>query len=81
MEDFVARINDVIKSACDGDVEISSEMRLTEDLGFDSLGVIDLVTAIEDEFDIMLPTESIESVETVGDIYSSMQALLQLHAE
>lgn len=56
---------------------ITPELNLSSDLGIDSLGVIDLVTSIEEEFDLMLPSEVIERVQTVGDIYSSLEEILK----
>ena len=40
---------------------------LIEDLGADSLDVVDLVMSIEDEFEIEVPDEAIENMRTIGD--------------
>ena len=48
------------------DIDLSSE--LTEDLGADSLDLVDLVMAFEDEFGIKVDDEQIEGISTVGDI-------------
>ena len=48
--------------------EITMESRLTDDLGADSLDVVDLIMAIEDEFQVEILDEDIEKVVTVGDI-------------
>lgn len=47
---------------------ITMETAIQEDLGADSIDVVDLVVSIEDEFDIEIPDEEIEDVKTVGDI-------------
>ena len=47
---------------------INMDTRLVEDLGADSLDVVDLAEAIEDEFEIEIPDEEIENISTVGDI-------------
>ena len=39
-----------------------------EDLGADSLDVVDLVMSLEEEFDIEIPDEAVEGIKTVGDI-------------
>ena len=44
------------------------ESVIIDDLGADSLDVVDLVMSLEDEFDIEIPDEAIENVKTVGDI-------------
>ena len=41
---------------------------LLEDLGADSLDLVDLVMTFEDEFDMEIPDEEIENIKTVGDI-------------
>lgn len=47
---------------------ITMETRLIEDLGADSLDVVDLAEAVEDEFETEIPDSEIENISTVGDI-------------
>lgn len=47
---------------------IAPESAILEDLGADSLDVVDLVMALEEEFDIQVPDEDMENLTTVGDI-------------
>lgn len=47
--------------------EITPTARLVEDLGGDSLDCVEIVMAIEDEFGISLPDDSVAGVKTVGD--------------
>lgn len=47
---------------------ITMESVITDDLGADSLDVVDLVMSLEEEFDIEIPDEEIEAMKTVGDI-------------
>ncbi len=47
---------------------VTAEANIQEDLGADSLDVVDLITTIEDEFDLSIPDEAVESIKTVGDI-------------
>ncbi|MBO4445445.1 MAG: acyl carrier protein [Clostridia bacterium] len=46
---------------------ITMDSALIEDLGADSLDVVDLVMSIEDEFEIEVPDEAIENMRTIGD--------------
>ncbi len=39
-----------------------------EDLGADSLDVVDVIMTLEDEFDIEIPDEAIEGMKTVGEL-------------
>ena len=54
--------------------KITAETDLQEDLGADSLDVVDLLMSIEDEFDIEVPDEEIENIKTVGTLVSYIEA-------
>ncbi len=47
---------------------LTSDANILEDLGADSLDVVELVMAIEEEFDIEIPDEDAESMRTLGDV-------------
>lgn len=47
--------------------EISEESMFAEDLGADSLDLVDFVLAFESEFDIEIPEEDVEAILTVKD--------------
>lgn len=47
---------------------VTMEASILEDLGADSLDIVDLVMTLEDEFDMEIPDEEIENIKTVGDI-------------
>ena len=47
---------------------IKEASSITDDLGADSLDVVDLVMSIEDEFDVEIPEDQVENIKTVGDI-------------
>ena len=44
------------------------EASILDDLGADSLDVVELVMALEDEFDIEVPDADVESIRTIGDV-------------
>ena len=46
---------------------ISPNAKFIEDLGADSLDIVELVMAIEDSFDIEIPDEEAENIRTVAD--------------
>ena len=48
--------------------EIKAESLIAEDLGADSLDVVDLLMSLEDEFEVEIPDEEIENIKTVGDL-------------
>ena len=47
--------------------EIKEDSKFVEDLGADSLDVVELVMALEEKFDIEIPDEAAESIATVAD--------------
>lgn len=49
------------------DEEVTSEASFVDDLGADSLDVVELVMGFEEEFDITIPDEDAEKIATVGD--------------
>ncbi len=64
------KIRDIIADQLDvADKDIITEASvITDDLGADSLDVVDLVMAIEDEFSVEIPEDEVENIKTVGDI-------------
>lgn len=48
--------------------DITMDSKIADDLGADSLDVVDLIMAIEDEFELEIPDEDIENIKTVGDV-------------
>jgi len=47
--------------------EVKSDSNFQNDLGADSLDTVELVMALEEEFDIEIPDEAAEGITTVGD--------------
>ena len=54
--------------------KITEGTDLQEDLGADSLDVVDLLMSIEDEFEVEVPDEEIENIRTVGALVSYIEA-------
>lgn len=47
---------------------ISLDSSFSEDLSADSLDIVELIMALEDEFDLEIPDEDAEGIVTVGDV-------------
>jgi acyl carrier protein len=47
---------------------VAPEAKFIDDLGADSLDIVELLMAVEDQFGIEVPDEDAESMQTVGDI-------------
>ncbi len=54
--------------------EITMESNIAEDLGADSLDVVDLIMSIEDEFDLEVPDTEVENIKTVGDVVNYIES-------
>ena len=54
----------------------SPEAKFGDDLDADSLDLVELVMALEEEFDIAVPEEELEGIETVGQAYDLVAAKL-----
>ncbi len=54
--------------------ELTPEANLLDDLGADSLDVVELVMAVEAEFGIAVPDEEVENIRTIGDIVTYLGA-------
>ena len=55
------------------DTAVTMEASFIDDLGADSLDIVELVMAIEEEFDIEIPDSDAEKVVTVGDVVDSIK--------
>ena len=51
-----------------GKEEIKPEANFLDDLGADSLDIVELVMAMEESFDMEIPDEDAENIRTVGDV-------------
>jgi acyl carrier protein len=54
--------------------EVKEESKFVEDLGADSLDVVELVMALEEKFDIEIPDTDAEKIVTVGDAIKYIEA-------
>lgn len=54
--------------------KVKPEAAFAEDLGADSLDQVELVMALEDEFDIQIPDEEAEKLKKVGDVLAYVKS-------
>ncbi|MBE6732804.1 MAG: acyl carrier protein [Ruminococcaceae bacterium] len=68
------KIKTMLASQLDVDAEeLSLETKIAEDLGADSLDVVEMLMAIEGEFDVEIPDDEIEKLKTIGDVVDYIQ--------
>jgi acyl carrier protein len=53
--------------------DISRESSFVDDLKADSLDIVELVMALEDEFEIKIPDEDYDKIKTVGDVINYIE--------
>jgi acyl carrier protein len=56
--------------------KVSMEASIVDDLGADSLDVVDLVMSLEEEFDVEIPDEDVENMKSVSDMVKYIEAKL-----
>lgn len=63
------KVKEILMDQLDLEEEkVTMEASIIDDLGADSLDVVDLVMSLEEEFDVEIPDEQVENIKTVGDI-------------
>ncbi len=69
MEDILEKVKNIIADKLGVEAgKISESSSFVDDLGADSLDVVDIVMAFEDEFGIKVDDEELEKFSTVGDV-------------
>ncbi|MBW1980944.1 MAG: acyl carrier protein [Deltaproteobacteria bacterium] len=76
--DIKERIKEIIANQLGIDQgDITPEASVVDDLGADSLDVVELIMALEEEFNLEIPDEEAEKIKNVQDIYTFMESALQ----
>lgn len=57
--------------------QVTLNSSFVDDLGADSLDIVELVMAMEEEFDMQIPDEEAEKIRTVGDAVKFVQEKMQ----
>lgn len=69
------KVKEIISQQLDVDgAQIKEESQFIEDLGADSLAIVELVLAFEEHFEIEIPDEDTEKIKTVGDAVSYIES-------
>ncbi len=71
IQDIIIRQLDVRRD------QLMPEARILADLGADSLDVVEISMALEELFDVTIPDEQWDKVDTVGDLYDELGRILQ----
>ena len=72
---LISEISDVLETVTNKRVELTPEMNIVNDLGLDSIAVMNFCMALEDRFDISIPLNDMASVVTVADLAKTIETL------
>lgn len=76
--DLESRIKEIIADQLGVEIEkLRDDASFVQDLGADSLDVVELVMAFEEEFGIEIPDEDAEKIRTVGDVINYLKERVQ----
>ena len=76
MDEF-ERVKSVIVDQLGADESsITMDSKFADDLGADSLDVLEIIMSIEDEFNIKIPTNGAENIVTVGDAFEAIKKVM-----
>lgn len=68
------RLKKIIGNYSDIDVStITKDTVILRDLGFNSIAIIEMISDVEDEFDVEIPDEDLADIKTVGDLISYLE--------
>ena len=57
--------------------KVTPDAKIVDDLGADSLDVVELLSQLEDEFGIIIPDEDVENLITVADVAAALEKLVK----
>ena len=55
--------------------KVTPDAKIVEDLGADSLDVVELLSRLEDEFGVTIPDEDVENLKTVADVVNELEII------
>ena len=78
MSNIAERVNKIIVEKLGVDEsEVTATASFTNDLGADSLDTVELIMEFEKEFDLSIPDEQAENIQTVGQAVEYLESQLQ----
>jgi acyl carrier protein len=76
-EEILEQLYELVRPYTKEPIELGEETGLINEVGLDSVKVMELMTAIEDHFDISVPLNILPNVQTIGDFAEQLQLLLK----
>ena len=77
--EILDQLYELVRPYTEKPIQLRQDTDLIEEVGLDSMKVMDLVMQIEDHFDISVPLNILPDVRSIGDLAQKLQHLLQEH--
>ena len=71
---MLEKIKEIIAGQLNIEAGTITEESTFADLGADSLDLYELIMALEEEYDVEIPTDDLESINTVGDVINFLKS-------
>ena len=73
---MLEKIKEIVAESLGTEVDsLTEQTSFKEDLGADSLDLFEMVMALEEEFNVEIPTDDLENIKTIGDVGQYIQKL------
>jgi acyl carrier protein len=76
-DDIRVHVTGALNAAVSRPAEIEGRTRIVQDLGLDSLAVMNLMMALEDHYDVSIPLDRVAEIVTVDDLVKAVTQLTQ----
>jgi len=76
-EEILDQLYELIGPHSEQPIVLSEQTRMMDDVGLDSMKVMELVMQIEDSFDVSVPLNILPDVNTIGEFANHLETLLQ----
>ena len=76
-EEILEQMYELIGPHSEQPIVLSEQTRIMDDVGLDSMKVMELVMQIEDSFDVSVPLNILPDVNTIGEFAKHLEILLQ----
>lgn len=77
-EEIFDRISNLIKEQLHNEkIEVTVKTNIQEDLGIDSIALMEFIITLEDEFNLNIPDEDVEDIQTMGELVDYLSKRLK----
>ena len=75
-EEYLSKVKEIVAEQMDYDIEkLTEDTLFVDDLSADSLEIVELVMALEQEFNVEIPEDAVERVKSLGDLAEVLSEL------